>query len=54
MSEKDITPIEEIWDEVLGHVGTVERDKADAEAEEFCLSERLKGNRKKANMNKLR
>lgn len=50
MRNKDITPINEIWDEVLGPVGTAGRDEADAEAEMFCLSERLKEERLNAGM----
>jgi len=50
MEHKDITPINEIWDEVLGLVGSSERDAADAEAEMFCLAERLKEERLNAGM----
>jgi len=50
MKSKDITPINEIWDEVFGPVGTTERDEADAEAEMFCLFERLKEERLNAGM----
>lgn len=39
------TPINTIWDEVFGAVGTPDRDKAEAEAEMFCLAERLKEER---------
>lgn len=50
MSKKNITPINEIWDEVLGPVGSKERNEAEAEAEMFCLAERLKEERLNACM----
>jgi len=50
MNNKDITPISDIWDEVLGPVGSDERNKADEEAEMFCLAERLKEERLNAGM----
>lgn len=50
MSTKNITPISEIWDEVLGPVGSKERNEAEAEAEMFCLAERLKEERLNAGM----
>lgn len=50
MKNKDIKPISEVWDEVFGPVGSQERDEADAEAEIFCLSERLKEERLNAGM----
>lgn len=50
MNKKDITPIDEIWDEVLGPVGSKERNEAEAEAEVFCLAERLKEERLRAGM----
>lgn len=50
MSNKDITPINEIWDEVFGPEGTDERNEVEAEAEMFCLAERLKEERRNAGM----
>lgn len=50
MNNKDITPISEIWDEVFGQIGSDERNKADEEAEIFCLAERLKEERLNAGM----
>lgn len=48
MNKKNITPINEIWDEVLGPIGSKERNEA--EAEMFCLAERLKEERLNAGM----
>jgi len=50
MNNKDITPISDIWDEVFGQIGSDERNKADEEAEIFCLAERLKEERLNAGM----
>lgn len=50
MNNKDITPISEIWDEVIGPAGSPERDEAETEAEMFCLGERLKEERQNAGM----
>lgn len=50
MNNKDITPISEIWNEVFGQIGSDERNKADEEAEIFCLAERLKEERLNAGM----
>lgn len=41
--EKDITPLNKIWDEVFGPIGCKERKEVDAEAEKFCQCECQKG-----------
>lgn len=50
MNKKKVTPINKIWDEVLGPVGSPERDRAESKAEMFCLGERLKEERINAGM----
>lgn len=50
MEEKDFYTFDEVKDELIGKVGTPERDSYEAELQSFLVGEAIKQARKKQNM----